>query len=79
MAVRVREARVVDLVLGHDRRERLPRARRERRRERGVRGVEVLTRSDGEVLALFVDRWRLGTVVKENPDLLLEPLVGARV
>ncbi|WP_088320847.1 peptide chain release factor 3 [Kineosporia sp. R_H_3] len=46
---------------------------------RGVRGVEVLTRSDGEVLALFVDRWRLGTVVKENPDLLLEPLVGARV
>jgi peptide chain release factor 3 len=45
----------------------------------GIRGVEVLTRSDGQVLALFSDRWRLGTVQRENPALVLEPLVGATV
>ncbi len=45
----------------------------------GVRGVEVLTRTDGLMLALFVDQWRLGTVARERPDLPLEPLVGATV
>lgn len=43
----------------------------------GVRGAEVLTRSDGQLLAVFVDQWRLGTVSREHPDLVLEPLVGA--
>ncbi|GAA4285092.1 peptide chain release factor 3 [Brevibacterium daeguense] len=39
------------------------------------RSVEVLSRSDGELLALFSDRWRLQGVQREHPDLVLEPLV----
>lgn len=39
------------------------------------RNVEVLSRSDGELLALFSDRWRLQGVEKNHPDLVLEPLV----
>ena len=39
------------------------------------RSVEVLSRSDGELLALFSDRWRLQGVQKNHPDLVLEPLV----
>ncbi len=39
------------------------------------RGVEVLTRTrDGELLALFTDPWRLGTVSRDDPELTLEPL-----
>lgn len=41
------------------------------------RGVEVFTRSDGVVLALFSDKWRLQYIEKENPDLTLRPLVAA--
>lgn len=41
-------------------------------------GVEVLTRrGDGALLALFPDRWRLGWVQRDHPDLTLEPLVAA--
>ena len=39
------------------------------------RNVEVLSRTDGELLALFSDRWRLQGVEKNHPDLVLEPLV----
>ena len=39
------------------------------------RGVEVLRRSDGELLALFSDKWRLAGVEREHPELTLEPLV----
>jgi Peptide chain release factor RF-3 len=40
-------------------------------------GVEVLTRHrDGALLALFPDRWRLGTVRRDHPDATLEPLVA---
>ncbi|MCQ9368461.1 peptide chain release factor 3 [Brevibacterium sp. 50QC2O2] len=39
------------------------------------RSVEVLSRSDGELLALFSDRWRLQGVQREHPELVLEPLV----
>ena len=39
------------------------------------RNVEVLSRSDGELLALFSDRWRLQGVERAHPDLVLEPLV----
>ncbi|WP_349828754.1 peptide chain release factor 3 [Brevibacterium litoralis] len=39
------------------------------------RSVEVLSRSDGELLALFSDRWRLQGVERAHPDLVLEPLV----
>jgi peptide chain release factor 3 len=41
------------------------------------RGVEVFTRTDGALLALFSDKWRLQFVEKEHPDLTLEPLVAA--
>ncbi len=41
------------------------------------RGVEVFTRTDGVMLALVADRWRLQYVEKENPDLTLKPLVAA--
>ena len=41
------------------------------------RGVEVFTRSDGAILALVSDKWRLQYLQKEMPELTLEPLVAA--
>ena len=43
----------------------------------GQRGVEVLTRTDGALLALFSDKWWLETIVRNNPGLVLEPLIAA--
>ncbi|MFI1238077.1 peptide chain release factor 3 [Nocardia salmonicida] len=40
------------------------------------RGVEVFTRTDGVILALFSDKWRLQYIEKEHPKLTLEPLVA---
>ncbi|AZA13136.1 peptide chain release factor 3 [Corynebacterium choanae] len=40
------------------------------------RGVEVFTRSDGELIALFGDKWRLAFIEKEHPEFTLEPLVA---
>ncbi len=40
------------------------------------RGVEVFTRSDGALLALVSDKWRLQYIEKEHPELTLEPLVA---
>ncbi|MDP3889924.1 MAG: peptide chain release factor 3, partial [Nocardioides sp.] len=40
----------------------------------GLRSVEVLTRSDGAVLALFPDKWRAAAVAREHPDIELSPL-----
>ena len=40
----------------------------------GVRGVEVLQRSDGTQLALFIDQWRANATARDNPDVLLEAL-----
>jgi peptide chain release factor 3 len=37
----------------------------------------VFTRSDGVLLALVSDKWRLQYIQKELPDLTLEPLVAA--
>jgi peptide chain release factor 3 len=42
----------------------------------GLRDVEVLTRSDGELLALFPDKWRAQSVERLQPHILLEPLVA---
>ena len=42
----------------------------------GISGVEVMTRSDGAVLALFPDKWRVQSVQRTHPDVLLEPLVA---
>ncbi|GAA4398152.1 peptide chain release factor 3 [Tsukamurella soli] len=41
------------------------------------RGVEVFERTDGVLLALFSDKWRLQYIEKELPDLALETLVAA--
>src|SRR5665811_2384480 len=41
-----------------------------------IRGVEVLIRSDGDLLVLFPDRWRAEAVARQNPDLMLETLVA---
>ncbi|AEF41930.1 peptide chain release factor 3 [Hoyosella subflava] len=40
------------------------------------RGVEVFLRTDGVLLALVSDKWRLQFIQKEHPDLTLEPLVA---
>jgi peptide chain release factor 3 len=40
-------------------------------------GVEVLARSDGDLLALFADTWRLGRTQRDLPDAVLEPLVAS--
>lgn len=40
------------------------------------RGVEIFTRSDGELIALFGDKWKLAFVEKEHPELTMDPLVA---
>ena len=40
----------------------------------GMRGVEVLERSDGTRLALFVDQWRAKVTARDNPDVMLVAL-----
>ncbi|WP_459611133.1 peptide chain release factor 3 [Corynebacterium urogenitale] len=40
------------------------------------RGVEIFTRTDGELIALFGDKWKLAFVEKEHPEFTLEPLVA---
>lgn len=46
-------------------------------RLRGLRGAEVLTRRlDGVLLAVFEDQWRLRSVQRDHPEILLEPLLG---
>jgi peptide chain release factor 3 len=43
----------------------------------GQRATEVLTRRhDGALLALFSDKWRLGQVQREHPDIVLESLIA---
>ena len=41
------------------------------------RGVEVLRRADGELLALFPDRWRVAAARRNLPDAVLDPPVAA--
>lgn len=40
------------------------------------RGVEIFTRTDGELIALFGDKWKLAFVEKEHPELTMDPLVA---
>jgi peptide chain release factor 3 len=55
-------------------------ARRTRREDIPViearRGTEVLARDDGALLALFTDRWQVQWVLKDHPDVVLDPLVA---
>ncbi|MGQ7788655.1 peptide chain release factor 3 [Nesterenkonia sp. K-15-9-6] len=43
----------------------------------GLAGVEVLERSDGQLLALFRDRWHLLGIERTRTHLRLDPLVAA--
>ncbi|KQB83591.1 peptide chain release factor 3 [Corynebacterium oculi] len=40
------------------------------------RGVEIFTRTDGELVALFGDKWKLAFVQREHPEFTLEPMVA---
>lgn len=42
----------------------------------GIRGVEVLQRSDGTLLALFPDQWRVTATERANPDITLTALAA---
>jgi len=41
-----------------------------------VRGVEIATRGDGTILALFSSRSWLDLVERDHPDVVLDPIVG---
>ena len=41
-----------------------------------VRGIEVMARNDGTLLVLAPDKWRIGGVERDHPDLTLEPLLA---
>lgn len=40
------------------------------------RGVELFTRTDGELIALFGDKWKLAFIEKEHPEFELHTLVA---
>ncbi|AKK05400.1 bacterial peptide chain release factor 3 (bRF-3) [Corynebacterium mustelae] len=40
------------------------------------RGVEIFTRADGELVALFGDKWKLAFIEKEHPEFELFPMVA---
>ncbi|WP_295626864.1 peptide chain release factor 3 [uncultured Corynebacterium sp.] len=40
------------------------------------RGVEIFTRTDGALIALFGDKWKLQFIEKEHPEFTLETLVA---
>ena len=44
-----------------------------------ARNAEILQRSDGELLAVFPDKWGLRVLQQNKPELLLEPLVAAQL
>jgi peptide chain release factor 3 len=41
-----------------------------------IRGLEVLERNDGTLLVLAPDKWRIGVVERDHPELTLEPLLA---
>ena len=45
-------------------------------RLRDIGGIRVLRRSDGEIVALFENRYRLARLEQDEPELTLEPLVA---
>ena len=50
--------------------------RRRRERLRDIGGIRILRRSDGELVALFENRYRLARLQADEPELTLEPLVA---
>jgi len=46
----------------------------------GLSGAEVLTRrSDGELLVLVHNKWRLRVIQRDHPELLMEPLLAGGI
>lgn len=41
-----------------------------------IRQVEILSRSDGSLLLLAPDRWRITAIERDHPELTLEPLLA---
>jgi peptide chain release factor 3 len=48
-------------------------------RLRDIGGIRLLRRSDGEIVALFENRYRLARLEQDEPELTLEPLVAGSV
>ncbi len=48
-------------------------------RLREIGGIRILNRSDGALVALFENRYRLARLEADEPDLLLEPLVAGAI
>ena len=40
------------------------------------RGVEIFTRTDGQLIALFGDKWKLAFIEREHPELTMAPMVA---
>ncbi|MDO4927540.1 MAG: peptide chain release factor 3 [Corynebacterium sp.] len=40
------------------------------------RGVEIFTRTDGELVALFGDKWKLAFIEREHPEFELFPMIA---
>lgn len=45
-------------------------------RLREIGGIRILTRADGELVALFENRYRLQRLLSDEPELTLEPLIA---
>ena len=41
-----------------------------------IRGIEVLARTDGALLALAPDKWRVSVIERDHPELTFEPLIA---
>ena len=48
-------------------------------RLREIGGIRILRRSDGAVVALFENRYRLARLEQDEPDLTLEPLAAGAI
>ena len=48
-------------------------------RLREIGGIRILNRSDGALVALFENRYRLARLEADEPELLLEPLVAGAI
>ena len=45
-------------------------------RLRQIGGIRILTRGDGELVALFENRYRLQRLMSDEPELTLEPILA---
>ena len=48
-------------------------------RLRDIGGIRVMKRSDGTLVALFENRYRLARLEQDEPELTLEPLVAGAI